>query len=88
MSVVVPYHQIFHKHSAKNTVIKDITQVNDLEKSCCKPNNFFHKDQVILPENHFIFSSSSSLYKVLAYLSIDIKTLYNLSNKAPPVIIA
>lgn len=85
MSVVVPYHQIFHKHSSKNTEHNELTQVSSFEKSCCKPTTFFHKSQAILPVYEIGFFPSVNLLKVQAYSSIVIKLLYNLSNKAPPV---
>ncbi|WP_353138577.1 hypothetical protein [Pseudopedobacter sp.] len=88
LQTVIPVHEILHTHKESRHTSHHLTEIQEYEKPCCKPANYFHLSLAILAEQDFVFRNVSFFYKEYTYTSYHHKIIANPSNKAPPVEIA
>jgi len=86
VQIAVPLQEIFHVHHAEahhhNSCHE--TAVSSYEKPCCKPVKYFHKVAAILNQQHFTFFNLTYTYKYSFYTGDYSRTVFSVSNKAPP----
>lgn len=80
----VPLHQIFHDHHYKNADISKNADSKITDKACCKPFEALSGNVVSLLKVYFNNPVGNTIY-IKKYSFYFIESVFQLSNKAPPL---